>query len=382
VTVYAHGFDYLSTAELAEYWDTVDGGGTVTVLSATAARDGSQGMRVTGLGAGWKVYFPSGQNQMWAGVSFQYVGTPGIGSANILVFLDSTGFPHVQCSVGVNASGQLEVSQADRGTVVATSTQTITAGTWYSIQVRAFLPGGIGSDEMEVLVDDGTGPVRWLNVVGTFRWQSNTDLCGIRVGNGGGGAPDYRYDNLYVSNEGFKGDLRVTTLYPNGAGSNAGWTTQVGGVGGPFTAVNETPNDDDTSYLKTGTVSALHTLAMQDLGTTPPSISFVQAVACLRQEAAATVTVAPVLNSSSSPLIGAFKSPGTSYKYYAVSSTTDPATLAPWTLAGVNAVECGMKAGAAGTGNVRCTQVVLEVQCPNPAGAAVGGAVVSGYVLG
>jgi hypothetical protein len=373
MTVYAHGFDYLSTAEMAEYWDSVTNGGIVANLSATAARDGSQGLRVTGLGGVYKVYYPSGQNQMWAGVSFQYVGTPTT-SGNILLFTDTA--LAVQCSARVNTSGQIELCQADGGTAVGTSTQTLVAGTWYSIQVRAFLPGGSGSDEMEVIVDDGTGPVQWLNVVGNFRFQANTDVCGVRLGTGSAaGSPDYRYDNLYVSNEGFKGDLRVTTLYPNGAGSNAGWGTQVGGTGGtPYTAVNETPNDDDTSYLKTATLNALDTLAMQDLGVTPPAITFVQAVACLRQEAAVTMTVAPAMNSGSTPLIGAFKSPGTSYKYYFVSSTTDPATLAPWTLAGVNGVECGMKAGPANAGNVRCTQVVLEVQCPNPAGAAVGGA--------
>jgi hypothetical protein len=51
-----------------------------------------------------------------------------------------------------------------------------------------------------------------------------------------------------------------------------------GGTGGtPYTAVNETPNDDDTSYLKTGTVNALTTLPMDDLPILPPIIS-VQAV--------------------------------------------------------------------------------------------------------
>jgi hypothetical protein len=375
MTVYAHGFDYLSTAELLEYWDFVAGGGTVGTLTATAARDGSQGYRATGLANLYKVYFPTGQSEMWAGVSFQYVGTPAAGGANIFMFTDTGS--NGQCSVGVDATGHIYVAEADAGTIRATSTQTLTAGTWYSVQARAKLPGGTGADEMQVIVDDGTGPVTWLNVIDTFRFQSNTDVCGIRLGtSSSSGSPDYRYDNLYVSTEGFKGDLRVTTLYPNGAGSNAGWTTQVGGTGGtPYTAVNETPNDDDTSYLKTGTVNALDTLAMQDLGVTPPSISVVQAVACVRQEAAVTMTIAPAMYSGSTPLIGAFKSPGTSYKYYAVSSTTDPATLAPWTLAGVNAVECGMKAGPASAGNVRCTQVVLEVQCPNPAGATASGAI-------
>jgi hypothetical protein len=381
MTVFVHSFDYLSTAQLGQYWDTVNGGGTVATLTATAARDGTQGLRVlNGLGAVYKVFpFPGPPSSLWAGISFQFVGTPATGSANILMFLDT--FGNGQCSVAVDATGHVTLQQIEAtATPLATSTLTMTAGAWYSVQAYAGLgpTTALHPDEMQVYVDDGSGsgPVLWASRDQvSFRWQSNNTLSGVRVGNGSaGGTPDYRYDNLYVSNEGAKSDLRVDALYPNGAGTfGTGWPTQVGGTGGqPYTAVNETPNDGDTSYLLAGGSGILQTFSMQNLVGAATLISVVQAVASVRDEPGAARDVAAILYSGPSSLTGKFITPGSAgYQYFFVSSTIDPNTLAAWTHVGVQSAEAGVMTDVT-SGNVRCSQVVMEVGYPNPSGTGTG----------
>lgn len=80
---------------------------------------------------------------------------------------------------------------------------------------------------------------------------------------GPGGGSNAIFDDLYVTDGEFLGDVRIGVLYPNAAGDSAAWTPS--GAGANWEQVEEHPADDDTSYVSAATVGLKDLYNMDDI---------------------------------------------------------------------------------------------------------------------
>jgi len=101
---------------------------------------------------------------------------------------------------------------------------------------------------------------------------------------------DLRIDDVYVCdsngsvNNTFLGDVSIKALFPNTNGANSGFTRTGGSASGNYTAVNEKPNDGDTSYVASTTPSTIDTYKYPTLPLTVSAVNAVQARAVARKD--------------------------------------------------------------------------------------------------
>jgi hypothetical protein len=145
------------------------------------------------------------------------------------------------------------------------------------------------------------------------------------------------YDDTGTYNNTFIGDRRVLTLFPNANTATADWTA-VGAATG-YEAIDEASPDDDTSYITAATAGLVSQFGLQDL---PGGISVINAVVMVERarktEAGAANTKVSVVSGASSAA-GADKPLTEIYTFRQDVFQIDPNTAAPFTPAGVNALQ-------------------------------------------
>lgn len=211
--------------------------------------------------------------------------------------------------------------------------------------------------ELKVLLHDSTGTAE-LRVDGVTRLALtgvDTISAGAAVWTGIGLGSQYvnstsnyvtHYDDLYVcdgsggANDDFLGDHRIICRVAEaGNGTYTGWSPSSGTNHG--TLVGENPPDTST-YCQSSTVGARDTYNFAALGVVG-TIKCVQACNLLRADAAGVRHVAP----STRALGGAtFDAEGTilgsDWGYQLEQMTSNPVTVADWTVAEVDSTEFGV----------------------------------------
>jgi hypothetical protein len=224
-------------------------------------------------------------------------------------------------------------------TPIATYAAVFAPNTWYSIEISATIADAGGTCVVKL------NGATVINFTGdTKNAGTNTTFDRIQLGSNGGYTAFF--DDLYICNSigsaphnNFLGDVRVYTLSPSAAGSSTQFTPS---SGANYTTVDELPYSA-TDYVSSGTVGNRDTYAIADLPANAGTIFAIQNNVIAKKTDAAAISLKTALKSGATVYYGTTTSLGGSDATITDLYTTDPATSAAWTSAGVNAIEAGFE---------------------------------------
>jgi hypothetical protein len=339
--LFMDSFDHYATADITEKWTEhvrceINGSGrngTSAMLIGVGSNTGH--VTVTCLG---------GVATAIVGVAVKFTTFNSVPCP--LVILGSAS--EWECGLRVNADGTLQAWVATSTfnpdsaywwqTVGAASVTAMQTGVWYYVEVKMTCNDSTGSIQARL------NGIEVLNQTGLDTKYSSTSLT--RAGCAAGSGQYVYIDDLVVMdttgavNNAFLGDVTVSALYPNGAGTTTGWTPS---AGSNYDNVNEAAPNDDTDYNSTAVATTKDTYAMQNCAA-GADIKAVQILAAVRKAAEGPGKVKLVTRSNSTDYDGTEQGiGGTSYSYVREVLETDPATAAAWSESGWNAVEIGLK---------------------------------------
>lgn len=229
----------------------------------------------------------------------------------------------------MNASQQFTYHRG--GTLVATGSTVIAFNTWYHVEIESVIAdsGGTINCKINEISDvtftgdtknGGTGYIDRFS----FRGWANTD-----------------YDDVFFfDNAGFRGDCKVETLRPTGAGNSTGWTPS---TGSNYQNVDDTTPDDDSTYNSAATAGDKDTFALGNLATTSGSVLGLVQVVRFRKDDAGSRSIATVVRTGATDYDGSTASSSTTYGYTRTLRETNPNTTSAWTISEVNGMEAGYK---------------------------------------
>jgi len=334
------GFDHYETADIAKKWSSA-GGWTPTlgtiypgVAPAWAIPPGGQGLALGNAHSLSKV-FPSNYAVGLIGFYYRYLTTPA--AMTIASFNENTGAE--QCSLRVDSTGHLLVNRAS--TNLATSTNTLSASTWYHIEFKATINNSTGQYEVRVN-GSSTGWIPQSSANKNTRNVTNNYFYGFSI-YGANGYP--LFDDLYVlncdasPNDTFLGPQKIITCYPRMAGTYAQWTPN---YMDNFENVQETTADSLNTFNQSSTANQIDSFSMDQLPNA--TINGIQHVLFARQDVGAARQLAPFQYSSSTPYVGTTYNLTAGFVCYLDVKDQDPdAGPGAWTYANINASEFGYK---------------------------------------
>lgn len=336
-------FDYLATADLPKRFTAINVPSEVSV-SAGNGRNSTASLRTSTQRGGWDLTL-NAQATWVVGFSWKYSVAP-VALRELLRFFD-TAVLHL--TFAITSAGTIEVFRgAAGGTLIATSTSVLSAGTTYYLEFYVTIDDSVGVAKLRVNeVLDAT-----LNFSGDTRNAGNATANVITYQSSlsaTGWTTDQ--DDLYICdgtvgdsdqpNNDFLGDIRVESLLPSGAGATTQFTPS---AGSNFQNVDDAAPNSDTDYNSTATIGNEDTFAMGNLATATGVVQGVELINYARKLDAGSSVLAPVLRQSGVDYVGSDDALGTGYTYQSDQVyDVNPATGLPFTISEVNALEAGYK---------------------------------------
>lgn len=246
----------------------------------------------------------------------------------------------VQVGCYANTDGTIVIKRNGAGgTALGTSTYAIPLGSWIYIEFKATIDNA-GTAEVRV---NGTSVVSASGdtqqsanayagtfVVGMVAASTACDIDDVYVCNG-----------LGTRNNDYLGDIRIETLFANGAGYSTQWAPV--GAANNYQCIDETTPNDDTDYVATSGAAYIDSYTFADLISTSGTIMGIQSCLRARKDDAGSRTVQPLYRPTSTTYSGTIASLGNSYLYYMDIQEVNPETTAAWTISEINGSEFGVK---------------------------------------
>ncbi len=336
--LFVEGFDHQNTStDLAtgDDWTSAS-----VAISAAAARFLGKGIICNGFQSiDLAKNFPASHTQGIIGFAI-LLPVAGAGRYGYWRFHDSAGNIQFTMDFNTNVSGQIQIMQGDRGTVIGTSgSNNLTQGTWGYVELQWNITSGAVVLRLNGnQVFSGTGN---LNPNSTGNWQQ---ISYVNDANG------MQFDDMYLldpstgsaPNNAFLGaanGVQVETLFPT-ANQGAQQFTPLANAN--WQEVSETAMDSNTSYNSSASLGNQDLFDIGSLSSNPVAV-FAVAVrsACERDSTTNPIKIKNRLVSSATESDGATITQGTSYAYQTDIYETDPHTATQWTGAGVNAAQIG-----------------------------------------
>lgn len=252
----------------------------------------------------------------------------------------------VHIALSLNSSGKIEVRRGAGGTLLATGATTLIANTYFHVEVKVNVHSTTGYVEVRVngVVDSTfSGNTRNGGTTGLLDSFVQSTPYGGATGNGFAYLDDFFLMNTAGSvNNDFKGDCRVEALYPNANGNSSGFTGSDGNSVDNYALVDENPPNSDTDYVESSVVGTKDTYGYSNISSTIGTVHGVQILPFAKKTDAGSRAIATVARSGVVEAMSADQPLTTVYGYYPTIVERDPATVAPWTIAGVNAAEFGV----------------------------------------
>jgi len=263
-------------------------------------------------------------------------------SPTIISFRDGTTGVDTQILLSTNSSGFLQAYRGSFGTLLGTSGTAMAANVWSYVEIRTKIAATAAAGGMVDVNLNGTNVISF-----TGQTQSTLNSTALNVFMTGDATNLPNYDDFYVKNDNssFLGDSKVETLVP----SADGFYSQFSATPGPahFSAVNEVPPDDDTSYISATVAPKIDSYTFPSLSVLTGSIYAVQW----------SMRAKKLYGASSHPIQGMVRSSGgtdgfsdqnsllsdTSYAVKTSCRDTNPVTAVAWTVSDVNTSQFGVK---------------------------------------
>jgi hypothetical protein len=337
--LFIDGFDHYATADITKKWNSVGGSPSI---NATGGRRGSGCFRVTSNNFNTTKTFAA-SSAVVAG--FAYTNSTLI--ATIIAALLDAGT--VQVNLHQNADGTLSVTRNGAALTNGTSTNAISAGTYYYIEWKMSIANSIGANTCKVRVNG----VDWITVATGQDTQNtaNATCNQLRIGIVGAAGGTHDWDDLYLldltgpgPDNDFLGDVRIDTIYPNADGNYSQFTPSTGTD--HYALVDETtPNTTD--YNDGDTVGDRDSYAFGNLtALTSQTVYGVQVNAAILKDDAGAKSASTFARSGATNTDGASAALSTSQAYISQIYTTDPNGGGAWTESAVNAAEFGVRVTA------------------------------------
>lgn len=323
-------------------------GGTFSIQSTTK-RTGGFALQTnpTTTAVGWWSYALNGAtgapttfslSDIYVRFAFRYATKASSGSEEFFGIRRSGG---EQATLRLNSSGLIEIYQDGATTLVTTGTAALSANTWYFLKVRiqtsttgAYTVGLY--DSTCTLVENLTGTANF--------GSANSE--GVRFGkitNRNGNTVDYFYDDAITDNSTLPDCGANLAMLPDGAGSSTQWTA---GTSSLFSAVDDIPVDDDTSYIQSsGSAADLSLFSLQDTGTVGISgtINGVKSWAYTRENTSVTSATKVRIRANATNTDNTTGLNGTTaYSSIIKIQPTDPSDSNPWTTTDLDGMEVGV----------------------------------------
>jgi hypothetical protein len=323
--LYIDGFDGYTDTTLR--WTHTSSG--VPTIGGSFARTGGGGMEVSSSPADRYVDVDSEANTAVFGFAWQHPASGFSGVTLIASLILETGS---LVTVSLDASDQFEIDNNIGADSI--SSLTAIADTWYYIELK-MVGSPIEDDQLIELYVDG---VLVTSVSGTGTFTSGPPrISGMRLTNG-------YYDDLYfldgsgTTNNDVLGPRIIETLYPDGT-STGNFTAT--GAGTNHGAVNETPADDDTSYVSSSTSTNQDIYTFDNMSTTLGQVNGVQMTTHARKDNPGSRTYQHIYKDGVPETNGATIYTSGSYQHNVEMQEQNPNTSADWTISEVNSSEFG-----------------------------------------
>lgn len=332
--VLVDGFDHYNgnTQAIAKGWTAV------FTNTTGAGRFSGYAARITPTGVSGNTYapavqLPSSLTTLCVGVAIKLDST-GITYPSDQVILrssDASNFNIVR--LGIDSSFRLFVRN-NSGTTLCTGTTVLSPNVWNYVEIKATIHASTGSVEVRLngaasaecsasSLNLGSSPIARVALQIT---SSNST---------GGGW----FDDMYVDDAAFCGDVRVETLYPTANGAS---TDFVASAGSAYQCIDEAPASS-SDYIYENVTGRKSTFAFGDLVTTSGTVHAVQTTMFAAKTDSGYRSIAPVIRQSSINYEHLTESVlASEYTFHKQVYNADPAGSA-WTIANVNGNEYGVK---------------------------------------
>lgn len=350
--MYSSGFENNNSTEQG------DSGASYGSFNTGTVRSGTYSNRHTGFASGTPQH--TGQQYSAANSDSQYflrfyfrVATSPSAENRIAAFANTT--PAYLAWITIDASNVLRLYDED-GQI--TGTTTLTANTWYRIEMRIYRPASNHTVEAEV---DGTvfatDSTRALSS-GTSRFR-----LGANLGSEAQTTGDWFFDDVALNNTagsaqtGYPGDGKIVHLRPNAAGDNAMGSRGGSDSGSDYGQVDEVTPNDATDYYVLDANNDILDVNLQPSSTpgigSSDTITLVQVGSKSRPATAASMTVNLRIKSQASGTVLSGSSEAhndTGWKYhgkdalpriYGLTSYTDPQAGGAWTASLLDTTQIG-----------------------------------------
>ncbi len=237
-------------------------------------------------------------------------------------------------------------SNQNSGTLLGTSTLTMTQDAWHLIEWRHQMTSTtVGITEVWL---DGT---RVINFSGDNTNTANVNVASLALGMGTAysvtvAAYYQAFDDIAVNdtagtiNNGQIYDGRVVLLKPNGAGSNTNQTRGGTDSGANWSQVDELP-PSLTDYVYSATVGTRDTYALEDLPSGTWAVNCCEVLAYAQNSDTNPGSLGLTVKSGATTNEGSAQALAASAQYFRQLYETDPATSAAWATSAVNVLEAG-----------------------------------------
>lgn len=244
-----------------------------------------------------------------------------------------------QISLQFSTIGQIRLYRG--GTLVATSTKTISVNQWNYVELKVHVDDISGTMEARV---DG---VTWVTFSGDTRNGGTSPAIDV-FGFGTYAGVNQYIDDLYVCNgagtinNDFLGDVRIETLKPNANGSSSMFMGSDSNQTDNFALVNEaTPSAAD--YVASSVAGDKDLYAFSDLSNSGSVVKGVQINSYAAKSDTGLRSITNLVKSGVTEVTGTTTALSTSYNTFSDIRELDPATNAAWTASGINSAEFGVR---------------------------------------
>lgn len=350
---FADSFDHYDKAHFTEKW-TSSSFGSNTTISAGLGRNGTSCLNITGGDSAAKALDIQAKLTVGLAVNVTTLQVSGSGNQFGAVWFTVNGM--YQCLFSIDIDGFVHALTVDgspppawgrsaNATDRGRSTQAVRAGSYNYLEFQVIFSATAGQmiarlngvTVLQTAQNINTDP----NAAGGadtarvdfgapafgFAIFVDTPPGGLVINNSG----QVYVDDLYITdgqgsvNNDFLGDVKVSALLPNGAGTATQFA--VTGAATNWQAVNESPPNDDTSYVSSGTAGQQDLYAYPALTGASGNIAGVQVNLWARKDDAGTRTIEPLVTNSgrTSTAAGGQVSIGSTYQDWPVIMETNPA---------------------------------------------------------
>lgn len=336
--LFMDSFDHYSAAQIPRKWSS---SGVNVSFVAGAGRHGSACARLANVNS-ISLYrdLPGDYGTLIVGVAVKFSALPS-GTTPFIRMIEGLGI-RTHGHLLLLADGRIGVA-AGGLTSLVNSIPTVTPGVWYYLEFKYTPHPTSGYAELRM---DG---VPWWTFTGNTQnvGGGTLTLRRVEMGNNGGSCGNLDLDDLYICNtlgtvnNDFLGDGRIDCLFPSGAGTYAEWTPS--GAVPNYSTVDDNPPNDDTDYVSSGVAGQRDSYVCTDLPIPSGAVKAVAIQHTAKKDDVGSRNIQSLVRSAGADYVGANRSLLETYFTQATILEADPATSAPWTVAGVNAAEFGVK---------------------------------------